>query len=179
MKEISRGRLIYYTIILITAPILIYFFAVRDMRFFLVPSASMEPTLFPGDYLVTLSEDEYRRGDIVVMVDPTDPQSFIVKRIVGVAGDEVAIRGGALFINGSYASEPYVKELMMQQMEPIAVPEGGVFVLGDNRNHSEDGSEWRRALRVSSIIGKVRLRYLPVDRFGTLHGYPLINSEGF
>lgn len=178
MHGLSKVRLVYYALILITAPVLIYLFAVRDMRFFKVPSRSMEPTLFPGDYLLTLAEDRYNRGDIVVMVDPVETGSYIVKRIVGVAGDTVQLEGGGLYINGAYASEPYVSEPIMQIMPPIVVPEDGVFILGDNRNLSEDGSEWHKALRTSDIVGRVVLRYLPLDRFGPIRSYPLTNSEG-
>lgn len=178
MNGISKTRLVYYALILVTAPILIYLFAARDMRFFLVPSRSMEPTLFPGDYLLTLDEEQYHRGDVVVLVDPTDSAAYIVKRIVGVAGDTVQLDGGALYLNGAYASEPYVAEPIMHTMPPVPIPEDGVFVLGDNRNHSEDGSEWGKALRTQDIIGKVVLRYLPLDRFGRIGSYPLVNAEG-
>lgn len=177
--KLSRARFIYYSIILVVAPVLIYLFAVRGMRFFLVPSGSMEPTLIPGDYLVTLTENRYDRGDIVVLKDPAEERSFIVKRIVGVAGDQVDIQGGALILNGKYASEPYVVEPMERQFpQPITVPEGGVFVMGDNRNHSEDSSLWGRALKATDIVGEVKLRYLPLNRAGLIHSYPLTNSEG-
>lgn len=181
MKKISLARKIYYGLILIIAPILIYLFAVRGMRFFLVPSGSMEPTLVPGDYLVTLNVDQYNRGDIVVLRDPVEEGAYIVKRIVGLAGDTVAVEGGALVLNGKYASEPYVPEFMNRDLPPVTVPEGGVFVMGDNRNHSEDSREWHDShgsLPVSSIIGQVRLRYLPLDRASTIHGFPLANAEG-
>lgn len=178
MNGLSKGRLVYYALILAAAPLLIYLFAGRDMRFFLVPSRSMEPTLHPGDYLLTLSKDEYKRGDIVVMVDPEDRSAFIVKRIVGIPGDSVSLAGGALYINGEYASEPYVPEPIMQAMSPVEVPDDGVFVLGDNRNYSEDGSEWQHALRKEDIVGEVKLRYLPFDRFGRLRHYPLVNAQG-
>jgi signal peptidase I len=178
MRKVSRGRMTYYTIILLVAPILIYLFTVREMRFFLVPSSSMEPTLAPGDYLLTLAKELYERGDIVVMVDPKDENSFIVKRIVGMPGDRLAIHGGALFINGKYASEPYLPEPMAIEMKEKVVPEGGVFVMGDNRNRSEDSSQWEEALRIDDIVGIVKLRYLPLDRAGWVKGYPLVNSDG-
>jgi len=178
MEKVSRLRLVYYALILLIAPILIYLFLGRDMRFFLVPSGSMEPTLAPGDYLLTLTKDHYDRGDIIVLVDPDEAQSYIVKRLVGITGDTVEIKGGALFLNGQYVSEPYLPEFMAQDMNPAVVPEGGVFVLGDNRNHSEDSSKNGQSLPVNTIIGEVRLRYLPLDRAGVIHGYPLIEVAG-
>lgn len=178
MNGLSKARIVYYATILVMAPLLIYLFAGRDMRFFKVPSRSMEPTLQPGDYLLTLAKEQYGRGDVVVLADPEEPGAFIVKRIVGVPGDTVSLDGGALYLNGAYASEPYIAEPMLQRMRTLTVPEDGVFVLGDNRNHSEDGTEWGKALPENSIVGEVKLRYLPLDRFGPLRSFPLRNSHG-
>ncbi len=104
--EISPGRYAAYIVILCVSVVLIYLFAGRGMRFFLVPSSSMEPTLLRRDYLVTLREGAYHRGDIVVIEDPEDKKGYLVKRIVATQGDTLAIDGGALFLNGKYASEP-------------------------------------------------------------------------
>jgi signal peptidase I len=148
-----------------------YYFAVRGMRFFAVPSQSMEPTLLPGDQLVTLKESSYQRGDIVVFRAGGE---YLVKRIAGVGGDRLLIAEGALFINDSYASEPYILEPMRYSVSPpVEVPEGNVFVLGDNRNNSEDSSYDRMTYPVSSIIGKVVFRYFPYDRWGRVSPYPL------
>jgi len=179
------------------APVLIYFFGFRDMAFFKVPSSSMEPTLAPEDYLVTLNQDTYERGDIVVLRDPTQPgeRAYLVKRIVGLPGDEIAVEFGKLLINGKYASEPYTKEPMEWTLEPLRVPEGGVLVLGDNRNESLDGGDWeleppdrdmtdeeraawRRAVPMDSIIGRVRYRYRPWSRRGVIPSFPLTNTAG-
>lgn len=168
----------------------LYSFAALDMRFFLVPSGSMEPTLNPGDMVVTLSQREYRRGDIVVWADNGD---YLVKRIVGLPGDRVSVVDGALFLNGKYASEPYLLEAMNYYIEtPVAIPEGFYFYLGDNRNASDDSSlgfitvgsgsaprdprAWLGDL--NAIIGKVVFRYYPYSRFGPVPSYPLINVAG-
>lgn len=175
MNGLSRIRIAYYVLILLSAPVLIYFFGVEQMRFFKVPSGSMEPTLYPGDYLLTLAKSQYERGDIVVLEDPDNAGDYIVKRIVGVEGDTVSADGGALFINGEYASEPYIKEPMEFRFPPITVGPNSVFILGDNRNKSE---RWDKTLETRTIVGAVRLRYLPMDRFSKMHGYPLVNSQG-
>ena len=189
-RRLSRTRYASYVVLLIVCVVLLYFFYARGMRFFLVPSESMEPTLFPNDYILTLSEPEYNRGDIVVAYDPIDPDnlSFIVKRVVAVGGDTVRIEGGALFVNGSYASEPYVNEPPHydfpsdpRELE-YTVPEGNVFLLGDNRNFSEDSSDdvWAvegkhksHAVPLDDIIGKVEQIYLPRSNAGPAHHYPL------
>jgi len=172
----GKGRMAVYVIILVIAAFIAYLAAFRDLSMFLVPSGSMEPTLYSRDYLITLAEDLYRRGDIVVIRDPADPKSFLVKRIVGLPSDRVEILGGALFINDQYASEPYVKEPMEFGFGPYTVPDGDVFVLGDNRNNSEDSVTWKRAVPASTIIGKVRFIYNPISRMGPVDSFPLTTT---
>ncbi len=167
-----------------------YFFTCRDARFFMVPSGSMEPTLFPEDMIITLKEKSYRRGDIVVLYEEGE---YVVKRIVGLPGDSISVIDGALFINGKYASEPYMLEPMNYYIEnPVLVPDDRFFFLGDNRNRSDDSSvgfseESEIHLRYNSmdylgymdaIVGKVHFIYYPYTRFGMVNSYPLINTAG-
>ena len=155
-------------IILISIP-LIYLFGLRGMRFFMVPSASMDPTLLRGDYIVTLSEGEYHRGDIVVLDDPEEEGSYIVKRIVGLGGDSVAVAGGSLFINELSIKEPYILEPPLYFMPPVTVPPDSILVLGDNRNNSDDSHVWlEKAQPISKIVGRVRFIYYPYARAGVL-----------
>lgn len=189
----SPARRVYLFTLFILSLVLLYFFWARGMRFFVVPSESMQPTLVPGDFIVTLRDTEYRRGDVVVLYDPRDKTngSYLVKRIVGIAGDSIHIESGALYINGSYVSEPYASEPVMYSFPgtdyfgnrgSYTVPEKEVFVLGDNRNHSEDSSspEWRNWVSVpeSAILGRVRAIYLPRSRARLIPRYPLTNAEG-
>ncbi len=153
----------------------IYFFGFRGMRFFEVPSRSMEPTLLPGDHLVTLNATEYGRGDIVVF---EDADGYAVKRIIGVPGDDIAVVDGALFLNGAYASEPYIREPMAYVLNKVRVPEGFVFLLGDNRNASDDDHLTRQAQPQHGIVGRVCFRYYPYDRWGRAPSYLLTNMRG-
>lgn len=154
----------YVAFILFSIPV-IYLFGFRHMSFFMVPSASMEPTLMTGDYLVTLTAGEYGRGDVVVTKDPEEEGAFIVKRIVAIAGDTVTIDGGALYINGGYISEPYISSPPEYFMPPLTIPEGHVFLLGDNRNNSEDAHAWsEKAQPAQNIVGRVRYIYYPYNR---------------
>lgn len=190
IKRILYSKEIGMTALLLLSLLGFYFFAWRNARFFIVPTGSMEPTLYPEDMIVTLEQSKYQRGDIVVAYDDGD---YVVKRIVGLPGDNISVMDGALFINGKYASEPYMFEPMDYFIErPVRVPDGRFFFLGDNRNHSEDSSLGFIAgsgERVRSnpyaylgyldlIIGKVHFIYYPYSRFGWVRSYPLINTAG-
>ncbi len=183
-QPLSKGRVIFYCAIILSAPIVVYLFAGLHLRFFLVPSESMAPTLQSGDYLATVHDTSYRRGDIVVLRDPEQAGGYLVKRIVGVGGDRVRVTEGGLFVNGHYASEPYTREPMVYEMAEVAIPENEYLVLGDNRNQSDDSSTWdaskglRRTVPAQDVIGRVVLRYLPFSRAGQIKRFALVNSAG-
>lgn len=178
---LSKARLsiwIANVLLLLFFGSLFYFFVFRDLRFFQVPSPSMQPTLMIGDWILTLSEPEYQRGDIVVIWDEVG-REYLVKRIAGIENDEVAIEGGALFLNGAYASEPYIAEPMRYEFHPMGkVPIGQVLLLGDNRNFSEDSSLNDRTYAVDAIVGRVRFIYYPLERRRAVQRYPLTNVLG-
>ena len=165
--------------LLLIALLGVYFFVYREGRFFRIPSASMEPTLFPVDMIVTMADDSYKRGDIVVLREPSNPSEYFVKRIVAVAGDRVAVHQGALHLNEEYASEPYIMEPMAYEIrKPVLVPMDQVFVLGDNRNNSDDSHVNSECFPVDIIVGRVRFIYYPYDRLGPVSSYPLLNRLG-
>lgn len=183
-SSISLGRRLFYVVVIIAAVPLIYLFVGRGMRFFRVPSNSMEPTIVVSDYLLTLRQNDYKRGDIVVLVDPLAPNGYIVKRLVAVGGDRIEIHGGAVFINGGYTSEPYRPEPIDYSMEEYRLNEGEVFVLGDNRNWSVDSHDWSAGADDGTpaqpggvpndlIVGRVLYIYLPFNRMQKMTPYPL------
>ncbi len=177
-RGLLHSRLAGTIAILMLFVLAAYLFLLREMRFFVVPSSSMQPTLQPSDYLVTLNQATYARGDIVVLRDH-DAGGYLVKRIAGVAQDRVSANGGAFFINGQYASEPYLPEPIGYVLEPpVTVPDGHVFLLGDNRNWSEDGHTDRSTEAVEDIVGRVRWIYFPYTRFGAVQSFPLTNAVG-
>jgi len=180
MDGVSPARRVASAVVAVVLILIIgYLFGLRGMRFFLVPTGSMEPTLLRRDYIVSLTERTYHRGDIVVLRDPTEPGAYLVKRIVGMPGDILSIDGGALFINDAYASEPYILEPMMISLNPpIEVPDGQIWVLGDNRNASEDSLTWGHGIYLDDVVGKVRFIYHPFSRMGSVVSYPLTNTEG-
>lgn len=175
----SAGTYAAYVVIILFAAVFIYLRIFRGMDFFLVPSSSMEPALMPGDYLVTFDQAPYQRGDIVVLKPPIEEEAFMVKRIVGVPGDTIEIEGGCLFINGEYASEPYLPEPMQFSFSPpYEVEPGHFFVMGDNRNNSEDSATWRKTVPSEDVLGQVTYIYSPMDRMGRVKSYPLTSLAG-
>lgn len=140
--------------------------ASQRISFYVVPTSSMEPTLMPNDRIIALKTTEYERGDVVVVRDPQDPKSYLVKRIVAMPGDKVHVFEGTLFVNDQVVNEPYLSEPIDYALPPITVRDGNVFLLGDNRNESDDGHLWRRGVPLDSVMGSVRYIYEPASRRG-------------
>jgi signal peptidase I len=144
-----------------------------------IPSGSMLPALQLQDrVLVEKLRARLHRpipiGTVVVFHPPTaliaagyDPKAALIKRVVGQAGDEVEVRDGVLWRNGSKAAIDWSAEPMDYQLEPLTVPPGHLLVLGDNRNASLDSHLWG-PLPQESLIGTAVLRYWPLNRFGWL-----------
>ncbi|MDP9121900.1 MAG: signal peptidase I [Acidobacteriota bacterium] len=137
---------------------------------FRIPSGSMEPTLRIGDDIAVSSwmfRSAPRRGDIVIFRHPENQGLIAIKRVVAVAGDRVAIRGKTLFVNGRPAAEPYVihsgplvpgsPQQQFDDMSPRTIPQGTLFVLGDNRDSSYDSRFWG-PLPAANVLGGRRIR---------------------
>lgn len=142
-------------------------------RAFTVEGPSMLPTLHSGERLVveriTYLIREPRRGEVVVFRYPLDPREYFVKRVVGIPGDRVAIRGGYLWVNGQRLEEEYVTSRALRPFPEVQVPEGHYFVMGDNRNNSEDSRDPRVGFVPRElIVGRAVWRYWPVERLTVL-----------
>jgi signal peptidase I len=139
---------------------------------FTIHQVSMRPTLEEGDRIL-LNRLAYRfrdeaPGDIVVFHSPISADEDLVKRIVAVANDTVAISMGTLYVNGVPQDEPYLLEQDFSgEMPETVVPPGTVFVLGDNRNNSGD-SRIFGPIPTESIIGSAFLVYWPIGHWRTL-----------
>ena len=149
---------------------------------FQVQQHSMERTFLDGDYLIVdrLSHlwSPYTRGQVIVFQPPPswdDAGKPFIKRIIGVAGDTIELRDGAVYVNGTKLDEPYLYRNASGVIEPTEpgnaarwlVPAGQLFVLGDHRQSSSD-SRYFGPIDVSSVIGRAFLRYWPLDRFGLI-----------
>ena len=105
------------------------------------------------------------RGDIVVFESPL-PQEFpqpFIKRIIALPGEEISITNGIVHINGMPLAESYVDNGTKGDFAPVVVPEGHVFLMGDNRNYSRDSREWGTICK-SSIIGRIYVDFSPSPR---------------
>ena len=133
----------------------------------------MDDTLHDGNYLI-LNKLAYRSespkyGDIVVFPSDADggEEKLFIKRVIGVGGDEVTVDGKTVYVNGKQLDEPYVQKDTegTGASKSWTVPEGKVFVMGDNRDVSLDS---RRIGPIDEdiIIGKVALRLFPFDQIG-------------
>jgi len=137
-----------------------------------VRQRSMELTLEQNDR-VLVSKLDYRfgtpqRGDIIVFNPPTaDATIPYVKRVIAVGGETVDLRNGNVFVNGKQVDIPQAHGATQPQAPqvayPFTVPEGQIFVMGDNRTFSSDSRTFG-AVPVQNIIGKVTLRFWPLDR---------------
>ena len=146
---------------------------------FYIPSESMLPTLKPGDRIL-VNKFIYRfrdpkRQEIIVFKYPLDPQRKFVKRLIAVPGDRVKIKNGQVFVNDKQLSEDYLLEKSYTDFPEIKVPEDNYFVLGDNRNNSEDSRYWGFVPR-ENIVGKPFIIFWPLTRIKTIGGKSNVNS---
>jgi signal peptidase I len=165
--------------ILITAVILALLIRtfVAEPRF--IPSASMVPTLELGDRLV-VEKISYKLHppvypDIVVFAVPPQLQAegyqadqAFIKRVIGLPGDRISLKNGRVYRNDLPLAEPYVMVTPKpEDISNITVPADEIFVMGDNRNNSNDSRYWG-TLPLKNLIGKAVWRFFPLTRWGQL-----------
>jgi signal peptidase I len=159
---------------------LIIFLLIQTViRNFRVVGTSMVDNLHDGQYLIIdklsynplvhdiLGVGGPQRGDVIVFEPPNRPGEDYVKRIIALPGETVEVRNGQVFINGQPLAEPFQPGRMSYTMRPQVVPAGTVFVLGDNRNNSNDSHNWG-ALPVENIVGRAWLSYWPPQNWGVI-----------
>jgi signal peptidase I len=174
LKKSQRENLQIVAIALILAVVIRLF--VAEPRF--IPSDSMVPTLAIGDRLV-VEKVSYgfhppETGDIIVFEPPAQLQQYgyapnraFIKRIIGTPGDLVQVHKGTVYLNQRPLVEPYTAEPPDYEMEQVQVPVDQFFVMGDNRNNSNDSHIWG-FLPKQNIIGRAIFRFFPIDRVGSI-----------
>lgn len=154
-------------IIIVTAAISIFINSVIIANSH-VPSGSMENTIMTDDRIIgsrlAYLFSDPKRGDIIIFKFPDDEDILFVKRVIGLPGETVMIIDGKVYIDGSETplDEPYLKEKMEGSFGPYEVPANSFFVMGDNRNWSQDARRWVNTyVTKDKIIAKVLFRYFP------------------
>jgi signal peptidase I len=136
---------------------------------FTIHQVSMEPTLDEGDRIlinrVVYHFREPKNGDVVVFHSPVKDGEDLVKRVIAVGGDTVSISDGKLYVNGVVQNEPYLLEQNFAgEMEETPIPEGQLFVMGDNRNNSGD-SRFFGPIDEDLVLGCAFCVYWPIGHW--------------
>jgi len=123
-----------------------------------VPTASMERTVLVGDHLLVrrMWIGDIERGEVISFRKPGKKREVFLKRVVAVGGDQVDVRQNSVYVNGIRVWEPYIEHVCRLCAEPsvrVVVPEGQLFVLGDNRDRSEDSRTFG-TVPVGNVVGK-------------------------
>lgn len=175
--------LLQLTLILFITYVLVRYVAAKTT----VDGVSMYPTLSDGENVV-IDKLSYRtsgltRFDIIVFEEDDSETGYYIKRVIGLPGDKVTIdKDGTIYINGRVLKDRYGYETIKDPgmaIDTITVGKDEYFVLGDNRNNSTD-SRFEEVGNVTAdrILGKVRLRIWPLDKFGYIDLYSQRVSEG-
>ena len=188
--------------------LVVFFLIQISVQNFRVEGHSMKPTLDGGEYLVVnkvpylrldmqrlarlvpfwdVEENERKyfpfshppnRGDVIVFHAPTRPKRDFVKRVVGLSGERVEIKGGAIYIDAVKLDEPYLKDSDLSgsmectpktERSNCILGEGQIFVLGDNRRSSNDSRDWG-PVPLENLVGKVWFVYWPLSKLPFLGG---------
>lgn len=158
---------------------LVVVFVVQPVK---VEGTSMLPRLHDGERifvnkLIYYGLPELERGDIVVFWYPNDPGKSYIKRVIGLPGETVEVREGHVLVNGQTLAEPYLDpqlNLSRASQPPVQVRQHYFFVMGDNRDNSDDSRRWGQVPE-KYIYGKAVLRYWPPDSIGVISHAPEYN----
>jgi signal peptidase I len=175
LREVIELLIIIAIAVIITT--LLRLFVINQYE---IPSGSMESTIEIGDRLYVEKVSYYfaepERGDIVTFDDPIEEGRVLIKRCIAVGGQTVDLRDGKVVVDGIILNEPYTLDKPSLPLEPMrevrikypyTVPQGSIWVMGDNRTNSLD-SRYFGPVSEEDITGKALFRFLPFDRFGAI-----------
>lgn len=171
------------------AALALFLFLLRQFVFtpVIVKGHSMDPTLANGERVIALKNTKINRFDIVTLHAPDDADKNYIKRVIGLPGETIEYRDDVLYINGEEIQEPYLDQFKnempkgtlftdnfsLAEIGAQKVPEGKLFVLGDNRQNSKD-SRIIGFIDEKEIMGDVKFVMWPLDRFGMI---PSVKSD--
>lgn len=166
-------------LVIIIVAIVIFFLLQTTVQKSSVIGYSMEPSLQNGQQLlinkVVYYFSEPERGDVIILHPPPpyNPETTpFIKRIIALPGDTIEVKNGAVYVNGSKLDEPYIKEPPTYNFQQKKIPENEYFVLGDNRNNTNDSHNGWTVPR-QNIIGKAWLSIWPPGEWGFVPNYSL------
>jgi signal peptidase I len=189
---------------LVIAVVLALFVRTFVFQAFKIPTGSMEPNLLIGDHLIVnkmifapavttierglLPRRDIVRGDVIVFKYPEDPARDFIKRVIGLPGDQLELRRKKMYVNGKAIEEPYAHFIVPLSQEgaerggdlreeygPVTVPAGQFFVMGDNRDNSQDSRYWG-FLPATYVKGKALFIYFSVGNgIGDIQWSRLLN----
>ena len=169
LGEEAKDWAISILIALVLAFVIRYFI----VELYMVDGPSMRPTLQSAERLV-VNKFIYRfrapeRGEILVFRYPKDPSRDFIKRVIAVPGDTIEIKDGRVFVNQQLMNEPYILSKTRGDYPLTTIPEGHIFVMGDNRNNSEDSRFADVGFVPYELVkGKAMMVFWPWDQKKTL-----------
>lgn len=183
-RESRTRSIIEWVVVIAGALAIALVMKVFLIQVFWIPSGSMEHTLDIGDRVIvnklSYNLHDINRGDIIVFERPEDQDSAIkdlIKRVIALPGEEISFDDGNVYIDGDLLDEPYLDEGTRSVghtygggctvEEPCGVPEGEVWVMGDNRSNSQD-STYFGPIDADDVVGRAFFRIWPLNRFGFL-----------
>ena len=147
-----------------------------------VDGPSMQPNFFSGQLLI-VNRLAYRvgtleRGDVIVFDNPTDnSDEYLIKRVIGLPGEELTINQGRVYVNGELLQESYLAPDLLTSYEgEWTIPENSDFVMGDNRPQSHDSRAWG-TLEKQYVVGQAWLCYWPLSNIGLVPHYSYASSQ--
>jgi signal peptidase I len=175
----STRNMVEWALVIVGAILVAFIVKTFLIQAFQIPSASMHPTLLEGDRVLVnkLSYDlhDVNRGDVVVFArpkgmnaGPNDPDDLI-KRVIGLPGDSVQTKDGKVYVDGRELDEPYLADGTVTDGidDPITIPDGHVWVMGDNRGDSQDSRVFG-PIDTDTIVGRAFMVMWPPSRMGSL-----------
>lgn len=166
-----------FILIVVTVASLIYLFVGIPLK---ITGNSMIPTLLDGEQVfaekLSIKNSSIKRGDILIIKHPKQTEILLIKRVIGLPGDNLKIRDGFVFVNNVKIIEPYLSPEIktsgygeIPNNTIIHVDNGKYLLLGDNRENSSDSREWGE-IDESLIVGKALFVYLPINNIRLLKG---------